>query len=156
MKIRNYQPSDTFTTLQLFYDTVHTVNCRDYTKEQLDVWAPKERDSIQWNASFLEHYSLIVEEEGQVIGFGDIDASGYLDRFYIHASFQGKGAGRLLLEALEAYVAEDQDIVTHASITAKPFFIRMGYVTDHAQIVEKAGVQMKNYVMVKRRQSHER
>ena len=102
MKIRNYQPSDSFTTMQLFYDTVHTINCRDYNQEQLDVWAPKKRDSKQWNTSFLEHHSLIVEEEGQAIGFGDIDDSGYLDRFYIHAAFQGKGAGRLLLEALEA------------------------------------------------------
>lgn len=156
MKIRNYQPSDALVTMQLFYDTVHQINCRDYNQEQLDVWAPQNRDVNQWNTSFLEHYSLIIEEEDQVIGFGDIDDTGYLDRFYIHALFQGKGAGRCLLEALEEYVAKDKDIVTHASITAKPFFIRMGYAVDHAQIVEKAGIQMRNYVMVKRRSAYEK
>lgn len=39
MIIRKYQPSDCKELTELFYNTVHNVNAKDYTKEQLDVWA---------------------------------------------------------------------------------------------------------------------
>jgi len=39
MIIRKYQPSDCKELTELFYNTVHIVNAKDYTKEQLDVWA---------------------------------------------------------------------------------------------------------------------
>ena len=34
-----YQSGDCRELAELFYNTVHGVNCRDYTKEQLDAWA---------------------------------------------------------------------------------------------------------------------
>jgi putative acetyltransferase len=39
MIIREYKADDCPLLAQLFYDTVHTVNAKDYTKEQLDAWA---------------------------------------------------------------------------------------------------------------------
>ena len=39
MQIRRYTPEDLPQIAELFYNTVHTVNARDYTREQLDVWA---------------------------------------------------------------------------------------------------------------------
>lgn len=39
MIIRPYQTADCEALARLFYDTVHTVNAKDYTKAQLDVWA---------------------------------------------------------------------------------------------------------------------
>ncbi len=39
MEIRSYAPSDIREMAALFYDTVHTVNARDYTPAQLDAWA---------------------------------------------------------------------------------------------------------------------
>ena len=44
MMIRKYQEKDCKELAKLFYDTVHFVNCKDYTKEQLDVWATGEVD----------------------------------------------------------------------------------------------------------------
>lgn len=39
MVIREYQSLDCEVLAEFFYNTVHTVNVKDYTKEQLDVWA---------------------------------------------------------------------------------------------------------------------
>lgn len=39
MIIRKYQSLDCEEMAQLFYDTIHTINRKDYSKEQLDVWA---------------------------------------------------------------------------------------------------------------------
>ena len=51
MIIRDYQPSDCKEITELFYNTVHTVNAKDYTKEQLDVWATGQVDLEKWNQS---------------------------------------------------------------------------------------------------------
>ena len=39
MIIREYRPADCKEIEKLFYDTVHTVNARDYTEAQLAAWA---------------------------------------------------------------------------------------------------------------------
>ena len=85
MQIRKYRPSDCRELAELFYDTVHTVNAGDYTKEQLDAWATGHVDLEAWDRSFREHHTLVALEDGAVIGFGDIDGSGYLDRLYARA-----------------------------------------------------------------------
>ncbi len=55
MLIREYQASDCKELAELFYDTVHRVNARDYTKEQLDVWATGQVDLEKWNQTLKEH-----------------------------------------------------------------------------------------------------
>lgn len=39
MVVREYQPADCKEIIRLFYDTVHSVNAKDYMEEQLAVWA---------------------------------------------------------------------------------------------------------------------
>lgn len=44
MILRSYKIRDCKKLINLFYNTVHTVNAKDYTSEQLDVWLPKNID----------------------------------------------------------------------------------------------------------------
>ena len=64
MTIRAYQPSDCKSLARLFYDTVHRVNARDYTQEQLCVWATGMVDLDQWNRSFLAHDTVVAVQNG--------------------------------------------------------------------------------------------
>lgn len=59
MLSREYQTSDCKGITELFYSTVHTVNAKDYTKEQLDVWATGQVDLEKWNESLQEYYSIV-------------------------------------------------------------------------------------------------
>ena len=147
IRLRRYRPEDCPLLGQLFYDTVHTVNAVDYTPEQLAAWAPELPDMEQWNRSFLEHTTFVAETEGVIAGFGDIDGTGYLDRLYVHRDYQKKGIGRALCDALERSAGEAERIVTHASLTAKPFFLRSGYLVKKEQQVEKNGILLTNFVM---------
>ena len=70
VKLRRYRPEDCGKLAELFYETVHFVNAADYTKEQLDVWAPKQRDLDAWHASLLSHYTLVAEMGTKIVGFG--------------------------------------------------------------------------------------
>ena len=135
MEIRMYRPSDCKILTGLFYNTVHTVNARDYTEEQLNVWATGEVDLEKWNQSLQEHFSVVAVDNGTVVGFGDIDHTGYLDRLFVHADYQGKGVGTAICNQLEQAV--QGTIVTHASITAKPFFEKRGYSVMKEQSVER-------------------
>ena len=40
MILRKYKSDDCLNLLKLFYDTVRTVNKKDYNDKQLSVWAP--------------------------------------------------------------------------------------------------------------------
>lgn len=148
MTVRPYESGDCQALYTLFRDTVHAVSARDYTPEQCAVWAPESFDVAAWDASFLRHYALVAEIEGVVAGFGDIDASGYLDRLYVHKDYQRQGVAAALCDRLEVYPQASR-LVTHASITARPFFVARGYRVVREQQVERGGVLLTNYVMEK-------
>ena len=126
MQLREYMTSDCDQLARLFFQTVHSVIAKDYTKEQLDVWATGNVDLNRWDMSFKEHYSIIATDNGEIVGFGDIDLSGYLDRLFVHKNHQHKGIATAICDELESSVT-GKKIITHCSITAKPFFEKRGY-----------------------------
>lgn len=148
MIIRKYKPSDLGQIAKLFYDTVHAVNAKDYTEEQLNAWATGQLDLEAWNASFLEHDTLVAVSGEQIAGFGDMDQTGYLDRLYVHKDFQHRGIAAAICDALEQKMA-GKTVRTHASVTAKPFFEKRGYAVIKEQQVERQGVWLTNYLMEK-------
>lgn len=148
MLIRFYKPSDCEALAVLFYDTVHTVNAKDYTREQLDAWATGTVDLDAWNRSFLKHHTVVAEADGRIVGFGDMDESGYLDRLYVHKNYQREGIAAAICDRLEKLSASEK-FSTHASITVRPFFEKRGFQVVKEQTVKRNGVEMMNYVMVK-------
>ncbi len=148
MTIRRYRSEDCRRLTELFYDTVHSVNARDYAPEQLDAWAIGQPDLEAWDRSLHAHESFVAEENGVIIGFGDIDQSGYLDRLFVDKDHQGRGVATALCDALEAAVRAEH-YTTHASITARPFFEKRGYHVVRQQRVERQGVSLTNFVMEK-------
>ena len=83
MYIRGYEKKDCKEITELFYNTVHTVNARDYTAKELNAWTGESVDCDKWNRSLKEHFTLVAVEDGVITGFGDIDSTGYLDRLYV-------------------------------------------------------------------------
>ena len=96
MKLRAYQSGDCPVLIRLFRETVHAVCAGDYAPEQLAAWAPEDIAQSDWDRSLLLHTTLVAEEGGQIIGFGDLDpATGYLDRLYVHRNHQRQGGDLL-------------------------------------------------------------
>ena len=111
MQLREYIPSDCAQLAELFYQTVHSVNAKDYTKEQLDAWATGEVDLQAWDASFRAHRTIVATESGKIVGFGDMDETGYLDRLYVHKDYQGQGIASAICDELERFDAELKDLL---------------------------------------------
>lgn len=149
MIIRKYELPDCKYIAELFYQTVHAVNAKDYTKEQLEVWAPGNVNLEEWNRTLSDHDTVVAVWDGRIVGFGDIDKTGYLDRLYVHKDYQNKGIATAVCDELEKAVHADK-ITVHASITAKPFFLSRGYIMVREQQVIRQGIALTNYVMEKR------
>lgn len=152
MKLRKYRPEDCEAIASLFYHTVHTVNAKDYNEKQLKVWATGTVDLSEWNETFMEHNTLIAEIENDIVGFGDMADGGYLDRLYVHHNYLRRGIGEAIVTELEQQAEAMGAAVfsTYASITAKPFFERLGYVSIRENKVVRGGVELLNYFMEKK------
>ena len=100
MHIRPYRSSDCPALAELFYQTVHAVNARDYSPEQLDAWADGRVELAAWDASFRAHDTRVAVEGGVIVGFADLGPDGYLDRLYVHRDWQGRGVASALCDAL--------------------------------------------------------
>lgn len=146
MEIREYRKSDLRAILGLFVDTVRKVNVRDYTHSQIEAWVSGALNVDAWDKSLSEHYSLVACDSGLIIGFGDIDKTGYLDRLYVHPDYQGQGVASVLCDRLESFVGVSV-ITVHASITARPFFEKRGYEVVREQTVIRQGVPLINFLM---------
>ncbi len=151
MQARLYMPTDLEEVVQLFYDSVHGVCANDYTSEQLDAWAPRNADVYRWEASLNKNHTLVVEDNGIIVGFGNIGESGYVDRLYVKQSHLHQGVATLILDHLEKYAkAKGYTFMdTAASITARPFFEARGFVVIQSQFVERRGVRLRRYLMEK-------
>ena len=93
MNLRPYAPRDCPALCALLTQTVYAVNAADYTQEQLDAWTACV-SAASLGRALSAHYSLVAVERGEIVGFGDIDATGYLDHLYVHRAHQRHGAVR--------------------------------------------------------------
>lgn len=151
--IRAFKIGDEEDIYQLFYDTVHTINRRDYSEQQLDIWAPEFPDIIKWQRTLSTNYTFVAIDpnDDKIIGFSDLEKNGYLNRGYVHKDYQRQGIGTALLKVREVKAKELGiiQLVTDASITARDFFEKHGYVLVLEQSKILGGVPFINYHMTK-------
>ena len=151
IRIRDYKAADAPAIVRLFFDTVRTVNRKDYSEEQVEAWAPGVPDPEEWHARMKSRNTLVAEEDGGVVGFAELEGDGHLDMLYVREGAVGRGVGRLLYEAIEREARGKGlgRIFTEASITARPFFERQGFRVMREQTVLRRGTRLTNFVMQK-------
>lgn len=153
MNIRFYQKSDSLPLAELFFNTIRTVNRQHYSDEQVKAWAPdlSTWDMQAWEKKFENKWVFVAHEGETITGFGELELNGHIDRFYIAESAVGKGVGRLIYEAIEKTGKEQKlaRLFVEASITARPFFEKMGFSLVNEQTVGRNNVFFTNFVMEK-------
>jgi len=151
MVIRAFQPSDAPALWRVFYSAIHDIAAADYTPEQIAAWAPADRDIAQWQLRMEGIKPFVAEIDGQIAGYADLQADGYLDHFYVAAAFARQGVGSALMRRiLEQADARRLDrLYSQVSITARPFFARFGFQVEATQQISVRGVLLNNFRMVR-------
>ncbi len=137
--------------LRLFYNTVHTVNAKDYSREQLENWAPRAIDKKKWEDRLTNNVCFVTICDKQIVGFGELSEEGGIDTMYVHKNHQGKRIASRILKELTDYAHNHsfKTLTTEASITARPFFERHGFKVIKTQTNHYNNIVFVNYKMKK-------
>ncbi len=151
MQIRLFCPKDSEQVAQLFHDTVRLINIQDYSQKQVEAWAPNDLYFRNWSKIYSGRFTYVAIKNDKIIGFGELEANGHIDCFYVHHLYQRKGVGSKIYQAIEIKARELKltRLFTEASITAKPFFINQGFVVIKQQQIFCRGVAFINFLMEK-------
>ncbi|SEI13680.1 Acetyltransferase, GNAT family [Rhizobium tibeticum] len=148
--LRRYAPADCDATVEIFLRAIREVASNDYTPAQIEAWAQVD-DRQAWAERRSSRPTWIAEAADLPIGFADLESDGHLDMMFVHPGHQGIGAATALLRTIEAEARALglSRIFTEASLTARPFFQRRGFVVLTCQSVEKRGQALANFRMRK-------
>ena len=130
----------------MFQRSVRQIAFRDYTRAQLAVWAPERADLGAWTQRLSNGAVFVSERDDRLAGFARIDANGELDLLYVDPLFERQGVGAELVDTVTAWARRHNiaDLTASVSITARPFFERMGFRVLGLQVVEREGVKLEN------------
>ena len=155
--IREFLPADAPVLRSLFHAAVHARARSEYTQEQRDAWAPASCDAAAWSARLQANQPFIAEwREGDgavgIAGFSDLQATGYIDHFFVAPAHAGQGVAHALMAHIHAQAALRgiPRLWADVSLTAEPFFARSGFAVEARQQVERHGVVLSNARMAKR------
>ncbi|MGI1808688.1 GNAT family N-acetyltransferase [Pediococcus pentosaceus] len=146
MHIRKYKITDEDSTLTMISKSIRETNQKDYNQKQIEVWS--NIDKQKWKKSTLNNIALVAINSSGVIGFADMSTSGYLDHLFVHPKYQRQRIATSLVNKLEQTITSSE-YSTYASITAVPFFEKMGYHIIHTNRALLSNTYFLNYKMVK-------
>lgn len=152
MKIREAKTNDARQIGNLYFDTVRTINAKDYNENQIKVWSESGLEYKKWERIIADQYFIVAEEDEVISGFATLTKDGYLDFMYVHKNFQRKGVAKMLLEEIERKAEEQKnpEIYSHVSKTAKGFFEKHGFYFDGKLVDEFKGETFINNLMKKK------
>lgn len=149
---RKYTPEDARALADIYYHTIHNVNTKDYSEDQVNAWAPLSSLNLDgWMKKWSRIVPIVAVQGDTIVGFTEFESNGYIDCFYVHHEYQGAGIGTALMNAIEQEAVDKKldRIYAEVSITAKPFFLRKGFTVVKEQTVTIRGCELTNYVMEK-------
>jgi putative acetyltransferase len=149
VELRAYTGADAEATLTVFLRAIRETASADYSPEQVAAWAAQHGDIVRWAARRAAAHTQLAIIHGQVAGFIDLDDDGYIDMLFVNPDFGRQGVATMLLTSTMAFAQQRgiAALTTHASLTAKPFFERHGFVVTEERHLIDRDVGFTNYAM---------
>ena len=149
--IRRMNDGEFKIAINLITQTVHTVCSADYTKEELDAWAPSSFNTRAFVDAVLRSYNLFAIEDGIVVGFISIEKDGYINRLFTHKDYQRRGIATALMAEAEKWAKKNKlsELSLDSSKTAVGFYEKCGFYKSGISVVKRRNVVFRNTVMKK-------
>lgn len=134
---------------KLFKESILKTCVKDYTPQQRKAWSSKPNN---WGGEKLEgQYFLVAKSDGKILGFASLKGNDLLDFMYVHKDFQRMGVAKKLYGEIEKMAVSQnaKTLKSEVSITARPFFEKMGFkvITRQTKVLE--AVKIDNFKMKK-------
>ena len=151
MHIRSFEPGEEPALFDIYHSAIHLIASRDYTEEQINAWAPAVLDEELWVRRIRGINPFVAELEGILVGYADVQASGYIDHFFVSGRHPRQGIGRSLMEVLESEAKRlgVTELTSDVSRTAQPFFTRFGFQIVEQRVPVVRGIEVPNARMCK-------
>lgn len=151
MQIRRFQQGDEAALFQVFFSSIHEIASRDYSAEQTAAWAPTDMDPLAWARNIRAIQPFIVELEGEIAGYADVQHDGYIDHFFVSGCYPQRGVGTLLMQTIHQQARQDgiSVLTSNVSKTAESFFLRHGFYVVERGFPVRRGVTLHNALMRK-------
>jgi putative acetyltransferase len=152
--LRPFLPADTMALRDLFGQSIEELTSDDYDEEQRLAWMATAEDAQAFANRLAGGLTLVVQLDGEYLGFASLKDNKTIDMLYVHPDFAGEGVGRTLVEALEKIAAArgTTTVKTEASDTAEAFFSRLGYQSEQRNSVPLEDQWLSTTTMIKRLQ----
>ncbi len=149
VRIVQARTSDLQAMQALFRASISELCRNDYTPAQREVWLEAATDTTGWLKRINNQYFLLAVSGVDVIGMASLGDEGYVDFLYVHPTWKRQGLATLLFRAVESEAGKRgySTLKTDASITARPFFEKMGFHVVHPNHVSRKGISLINYRM---------
>lgn len=150
VSIHKFKRENTEEIIQLFQQTVLSVNARDYNAEQLAAWI--NINGEEWKRRLVEPETFVAWKNQKIVGFCALRKTGEVDFIFVHKNFLRRGVASKLYSTMEIQAKNWglQKLYADVSITARPFFEKKGFSVLREQLVERQEQSLKNYRMEKR------
>ena len=151
MLIRAYTDSDLEAVVSCFGRSVREIGARHYAREQVAAWAPDVPDMDGWATRLRTGGVFVAEVESRVAGFVRVEDNGWVDLLYVHPEYERRGVGWNLLWVGCSWAVgrRARTLQSEVSIAARPLFERMGFRVETEQVMERRGVEFRNFRMVR-------
>lgn len=151
MHIRRFAVGDELALFRVYFSAIHEIASCNYTQEQIKAWAPADLDQALWRDRVRGINPFVVELQGEIVGYADVQTNGYIDHFFVSGLHPRQGIGTLLMDRIhqEAATLGLREFTSDVSKTAQPFFMRHGFqIVEQRQPVRR-GVTIPNALMRK-------
>ena len=149
--LRDFRIGDEPALRAVFESAIHETARRDYSQLQVDTWAPRDHDAAAWAQRVRGIAPFVALVDDRVVGYADVQPSGYIDHFFVAASAGKQGVGGVLMRRIHERAAELGllALTSEVSRTAQPFYLHFGFeVVDHHVNVVR-GVELQYAAMRK-------
>lgn len=149
LKIRRYKQGDLDELINLFKNTVHSVNAEDYNEEQVKAWAPEDIDRDIWKRRLNRNFSVVADSGKEIVGFAVLSPTANVEMLFVHRDHLMEKVGSELMSAIFEKAKKEgmQQLTTQSSITAKPFFEKMGFEVIEEKEQQLRGVELTAFSM---------
>lgn len=149
--LRPFLPADTVPLQDLYAASIEELTQDDYDEDQRLAWIARAADPVAFAKRLMDSLTLVVERDGELLGFASLKGNTEIDMVYVHPFAAGEGVATTLLEALEklAKARGAKTLTADVSDTAHDVFLNRGFVPVRRNNVPIDDVWLANTTMTK-------